>query len=123
MNLSTASYYRKLIKLINESNDDQKIMEMIQALNKVATDESFCGSCDDLSQALSKIRSHIKASTKLIRDLKKENAELQKNQRKKRREVHEYHEPIKLEVLKPEDGPNDFAHALHNGAFSTIIFD
>lgn len=122
MNLSTASYYRKLIKLINESDDDQKIMEMIQALNKVATDESFCGSCDDLSQALSKIRSHIKASTKLIRDLKKENAELQKNQRK-RREIHQYQEPTKLEVLKPEDGPNDFAHALHNGAFSTIIFD
>ena len=123
MNTNTATYYRRLIKLIQQTSDDDNIMQMIEALNRVATDPTFCGGCDDLSRTLKKIRADLRKKNDDIKYLKREIAALKKSKSRKRREIAEYHEPVKIEILKDEDGPNDFAHALHNGAFSTILFD
>ncbi len=115
--------YRLIVDFLKKEN----ALELLGALNEL-TKAKGCYQCQDLIMALNKARQKVYQRNAQIKKLKIKNEQLKKqieeNQTtKQRREINTYQEPKKLTVLKKDDGPNDFAHALHNGAFMTWMID
>jgi len=128
--MDVISAYQTLFQLIAESDSDNRLL-LHSALNILRQNKN-CSMCERHRSVVECLKDTVRNKDVEITGLRLEvdslKHKLNELKPKKRRPgVYDFSGPspssIEYKVLNDDDGPNDFAHALHNGAFSTTMFD
>jgi hypothetical protein len=117
MNKQQLEHYNKILIYLKDHNN----LDLLGSLNELLRTEN-CSACVDLSGALIKANRELIIANRKIQKYKKlrkeQNEKLKQLKQNQRPQITEFVPPKKLTILKDEDGPNDFAHALQNSGFN-----